>query len=339
MKSVNIKDIAKAAGVGVSTVSRVLNDQPDVKESTKKRVLEVIEALNYVPNNSARNLKRNKSNHIGVFIVGEYTDFFSKVIKTIEGNVSKEKYSLVLHFHKTHDKTLETAVEFALEKRLVGLIVLGGSLTSSDEGYIKQLDIPVVFGSTVIADEIDESLYSSVTINNFEATYDGVSKLIKAGHRKIGLISSDDGKDNVAEKRYQAFAKVLSDHGISLNESLITYGDYSIESGYNAMKELLDKDITAVFAVSDLMAIGASKAVFDAGLNVPKDCSLLGFDGLEIAKYMHPSLATIEQPYYEMGESVAKVMMDQISEDSEKIHKILETAFFKGQTIKNLNEV
>ena len=138
MKSVNIKDIAKAAGVGVSTVSRVLNDQPDVKASTKERVLKVIEALNYVPNNSARNLKRIKTNHIGIFIVGEYSNFFSKIVEAIESEISSEKYALVLHFHKENGRILENAVEFALEKRLVGLIILGGSMLATDAGYLEQ---------------------------------------------------------------------------------------------------------------------------------------------------------------------------------------------------------
>ena len=339
MKTINIKDIAKAAGVGVSTVSRVLNDQPDVKASTKEKVLKVIEELNYVPNNSARNLKRHKSNHIGVFIVGEYSDFFSKVVEAIEEKVSKEKYSLILHFHKENAKTLETAVEFALEKRLVGLIILGGSLRSNDEGYLNQLEIPIVLGSTVLNEDIDKSLYNSVTINNFEATYDGVSKLIEAGHKQIALITTNDGKHNVAEKRHQAFRKVLLDHNIEIKDTLIAFGDYSIQSGYDAMKSLLKEEFTSVFAVSDLMAIGASKAIFEAGLSVPNDISVLGFDGLEIAKFMHPSLSTIEQPYNDMGATIGVVILEQLIDNDESIHKILETSFFKGQTIKTINEV
>ncbi len=339
MKTINIKDIAKAAGVGVSTVSRVLNDQPDVKASTKEKVLKVIAELNYVPNNSARNLKRHKTNHIGIFVIGEYSTFFSKVIQTIEKEVSSQKYSIVLHFHKENVKTLEAAVEFALEKRLVGLIFLGGGLLSSDEGYLKQLNIPVVFGSTVLNDDIDKTLYNSVTINNFEAAYHGMMHLIKSGHRKIGLITTNDGKDNVAEKRYQAYLKALEDAKLSHHAEYVTIGDYSIESGYHAMEMLLNTDVTAVFAIADLMAIGAMKAAHNKGLMVPNDISLLGFDGLEVSKYMNPSLTTIEQPTDSMGKNIGSVILKQLNDEEETQHIVLDTSFYKGQTVKDMKEV
>jgi len=334
MKSVNIKDIAKAAGVGVSTVSRVLNNQPDVKASTKEKVLKVIEELNYVPNNSARNLKRNKTNHIGIFIIGEYSNFFSKIVEAFEKKISGEKNALVLHFHKENLKTVESAVEFALEKRLAGLIILGGSLLPEDEGYLKQLDIPVVLGSTVIHEACDRTLYSSVTIDNFLSSYEGVKQLISSGHKCIGLISSDDGKDNVADRRRLAYEKALKEHNLVFSNKLVAMGDYSMQSGYEAMKTILDTDATAVFAISDLMAIGAMKAVFDAGKSVPEDVSVLGFDGLEISKFMHPSLSTIEQPYYEMGSSLASIVLSQLEDNTVKKHIVLETTFYRGQSIK-----
>jgi LacI family transcriptional regulator len=315
-----------------------LNDQPDVKATTKEKVLKVIEDLNYVPNNSARNLKRHKTNHIGIFVIGEYSTFFSKVIQTIEKEVSKLNYSIVLHFHKNNIKTLESAVQFALEKRLVGLIFLGGGLLANDEGYINQLDIPIVFGSTVLNDEIDQSLYNSVTINNFESAFEGMLHLIKAGHKKIGLITTNDGKDNVAEKRYQAYLEVLKQHDITYDKSLVAIGDYSIESGYNAMQSLLNKDVTAIFAIADLMAIGAIKAISDSGQSVPKDISVLGFDGLEVSKYMTPSLTTIEQPTKEMGEVIGEVILNQLNGHDQSEHIILETSFYNGQTIKELEE-
>lgn len=339
MKSINIKDIAKAAGVGVSTVSRVLNDQPDVKASTKEKVLKVIEELNYVPNNSARNLKRTKTNHIGIFIVGEYSNFFSKIVEAIESEISNEKYALVLHFHKENGRILENAVEFALEKRLVGLIILGGSMLSTDAGYLDQLDIPVVLGSTVLNQDIPKDKYNSVTIDNYSATYAGLEKLIDSGHKKIGMISTDDGKDNVADKRFQAYTKILKDHALIFEDTLVVMGDYSIQSGYEAMEKLLDKDITAVFAISDLMAIGAMKRIIESGKSVPKDISVLGFDGLEISKYMNPSLSTIEQPYKQMGMNIAEVLIEQLTSEESSKHIILETSFYEGQTIKNINEV
>lgn len=334
MKSVNIKDIAKAAGVGVSTVSRVLNNQPDVKSSTKEKVLKVIEELNYVPNNSARNLKRNKTNNIGIFIVGEYSNFFSRIVEAIDRRLSAKSYTLVLHFHKGDREILSTAIQFSLEKKLIGMIVLGGTLLNTDIGYLKQLDIPVVFGSTVLSTNVDRHLYSSVTINNFESTVVGIQALIDHGHKNIGIIAVNEAPNNVGNKRHDAYQHVLNRNHIPYNNQLVAIGDYSIKSGYEAMKTLLTKGVTAIFAVSDLMAIGACKAILESGLSIPQDISVLGFDGLEIGRYMHPSLSTIEQPYKQMGDRVAEIIVASIEEKAAAIHEVLETTFYKGQTIK-----
>lgn len=336
MKSVNIKDIAKAAGVGVSTVSRVLNDQPDVKAETKEKVLKIIEELNYIPNNSARNLKRIKTNHVGIFVIGDFTTFFSEVIETLEKTLSQEKYSVMLHFHQGHEGTLEAAVQFALEKKLVGLVFLGGHLKAEDEGYLNQLNIPVIFASTVIDDTVDDQLYSSVTIDNFKSAYDGITTLINKGHRKIGMISAGYGDDSVAEARFEAYQKVLNDAGIDYNADWVTGGNYSMASGYKAMQELLKQDLTAVFVIADMMAIGAMKAITDGGLKIPEDISVLGFDGLEVGKFLTPSLTSIEQPTRYMGEQTGKMLLKMLKHDTEQEHVILETRFVEGQSTKTL---
>ncbi len=335
----NIKDIAKAAGVGVSTVSRVLNDQPDVKASTKEKVLKVIEALNYVPNSSARNLKRIKSNHIGVYVIGEYSSFFSTVIETIEKEISKHGYSIILHFNHNQEKHLESAVQFTLEKRLVGLIYLGGEVSKLDEGYLKQFTIPFVFASTMIDRDIDHSLYNSVNINNMDASYKAVAHLLNLKHRDIALISAGDDHKSVSKARHDAYIKALDERSITYKTDYIAWGNYSMQSGYDAMKTLLDKKlpITAVFAVADLMAIGALKAICDQGLKVPEDISIIGFDGLEITKFIHPTLATIQQPAKEMGHKIIEVLVKALEDKSSVVeHIVLETQLIEGHSCKCL---
>lgn len=335
MRSINIKDIAKAAGVGVSTVSRVLNNQPDVKASTKEKVLKVIEELNYIPNNSARNLKRIKTNHVGVFVIGEYSTFFAEVIESLEKEISSNGYSMVLHFHHSHEKMLETAVQFSLEKKLVGLIFLGGTLLKKDEGFLQQLNIPIVFGSTVIEDDIDDELYNSVTIDNYKAANQGMEHLLNYGHTKVGLISAGYGGDSVAEKRHAAYEDSLNRHNIGYNNDYVVGGNYSMQSGYDAMNNLLEHtDVTSVFVIADLMAIGAIKAIFDRGLSVPDDVSVVGFDGLEITKFLTPSLTTVEQPSKLMGEKIGQLVLTHVKEDEtlETDHIILDTKFIIGQS-------
>lgn len=336
MKSVNIKDIAKAAGVGVSTVSRVLNDQPDVKAETKAKVLKVIEELNYVPNNSARNLKRNRTNHIGIFVIGDFTTFFSEVIETLEKTLSAEDYSVMLHFHQGHGTTLESAVQFALEKKLVGLVFLGGHLRKEEEGYLKQLNIPVVFASTVIDADVDDKLFSSVTIDNYKSAFDGVSWLLAGNHLKVGMISAGFGDDSVAETRFKAYQDALRSFHIPYDASLVSGGNYSMRSGYEAMQQLIKENVTAVFVIADMMAIGAMKAITDAGLKVPEDISVLGFDGLEIGRFLTPSLTSIEQPTKYMGEQTGSMLLAILRDDKNAKHLVLETRFVEGQSTKKL---
>lgn len=336
MRNTNIKDIAKVAGVGVSTVSRVLNDQPDVKAETKERILKVMAELNYIPNNSARNLKRIKSNHIGIFAIGAFSSFFSEVIEGIEKIVAEEDYSLLLHFHQGHENVLSAAVQFAIEKKLVGLIFLGGALSSQDEGLLKQLRIPVIFASTVISDDVPRDLYNSITIDNYAAAYEGVKHLILCGHKKIGMISAGYGEDQVAEARYRAFKQALKDYEVTYVKDYISGGDYSMSSGYKAMESLLKTDISAVFIIADAMAIGAMKAINDAHKNVPDHISVLGFDGLEVAKYMNPSLTTVEQPTKHLGQQTGKMMIALLHKEDVKQHIVLETKLTQGQSIKEI---
>lgn len=332
MKSLNIKDIAKAAGVGVSTVSRALNDQPDVKAETKERILKVMASLNYVPNNSARNLKRTKTNHIGIFVIGDYTTFFSEVIESIEKILSVNKYSVMLHFHQGQEKTLEAAVQFAVEKKLVALVFLGGHLKQEDEGYLKQLNIPIVFTSTVIDLQVDTKIYSSVTINNYKAAYEGMTYLIQQGHEKIGLITADFENDSVAEARFNAYKQALEDGGIAYNKAYVALGNFTMNSGYDAMEDLLSHKLSAVFVIADVMAIGAMKALTDSGLNIPNDISVMGFDGLEIGKYLTPSLTSIEQPTRYMGEQAGKMLLELIGLDHETRHVIIETKLLERES-------
>ncbi|OQY38488.1 MAG: LacI family transcriptional regulator, partial [Spirochaetaceae bacterium 4572_7] len=144
MKNTNIKDIAKAAGVAVSTVSRVLNNHPDVKRETKENILRIIDELNYVPNNSARNLKRASSKNIGIFVRGEYNPFFAEIVESIEKEISANGYSAIVHFHHNEINAIESAAQFVLEKKLIGLIYLGGILTKDKERFIEGLNTPMV---------------------------------------------------------------------------------------------------------------------------------------------------------------------------------------------------
>lgn len=338
IQSVNIKDVAKEAGVAVSTVSRVINNHTDVKDKTKEHVLNIIKKLNYIPNNSARNLKRITTNSIGIFVLGKYNPFFGKITESLESEISKNGYSTIVHFHQDENSAMEAAVQFVLEKKLVGLLHLGGFVTKENEGFLEGLNSPVVYISAIFEIGINRKLFSSVSINEVQAVNDVMDYLIASGHRKIGMIIPEKEGLCTSPERFEAYVDFLNNQQIGFDNEYIESGDYSIESGYNSMKKLLNKNsgITAVFAVNDLMAIGAIKAVFDSGLVVPDDISIVGFDGLDYGKFYNPSLTTIKQPDIEFGKISCSLLFDLIKNSEEMKHIVLDTEFLERDSSRTL---
>lgn len=336
MRNLNIKDIAKLAGVGVSTVSRVINEHPDVKEDTRQRVMEVIETYNYIPNNSARNLKRLDSNHVGILVKGMFNPFFAQMVETIEKKLTSEEYTSVLHYNREEFKDIDAAHEFIMEKKLKGLICLGGDFDEMTEADIRRLRVPIVLASTDIPEHLDKKLFSSVLIDNEHAAFSAVVALCELGHKKIGIITSGDG-DPIAKKRTEGYLRALSTFHIEKMEHYFELGDYSFEKGYEAMNRLLDKapDLTAVFAISDIMAIGASKAILERGKRIPEDISLVGFDDIEYAMYFNPPLSTVHQPVLAMAERTANIMIDILDEERPHDHVVYETNVILRQSTKS----
>ncbi|WP_123054455.1 LacI family DNA-binding transcriptional regulator [Clostridium sp. JN-1] len=338
MANLTIKDISKMAGVGVSTVSRVLNNHPDVKEETREKVLRVIDKVNYVPNNSARNLKRNTSNNIGVLIKGIHNPFFSEMTKFIEEKIAEKEYSMILHYNNTNPNDFEIAVEFIKEKRLKGLICLGGYFNNLTKNQLKDLDTPIVFTSIDSIKNVDNSLFSSVTIENKKAAFDAVNYICSLGHRNIGVITSCEKNTSVGRLRLEGYKEALIQNNIEYNKEFSEKGEYTFEAGFNAANKLLDKNlnITAIFASSDIMAIGASKAILKRGLRIPEDISIVGFDGIEYAKYFHPSITTIRQPVEDMGEKSADILFDIINGKSGHKHVVINTELIKRDSCRRL---
>ncbi|WP_432405132.1 LacI family DNA-binding transcriptional regulator [Wukongibacter sp. M2B1] len=338
MKNLNIKDIAKIAGVGVSTVSRVINNHPDVKDKTRDKVLKIIEEYNYIPNNSARNLKRTDSKNIGVLVKGIFNPFFAKLIQFIEEKIDEEGYSMILHYNDDNANDIEAAVELIKEKKLKGLICLGGDFTSLDESQLVDLDTPIVLSSTDIIEDANRTFFSSVIIENEKAAFDAVEYLCRLGHKKIGIIATGQEDRCVGRLRFEGYKRALLKYGIEYDEGYFEIGEYTFESGFKAMNKLLDKDIdlTAVFITSDIMAIGASKAILSRGLRIPDDISIVGFDGIEYAEYFHPSISTIKQPDEGLGKKSADILFDLIKGKKNHEHIILKTELLERESCKKL---
>lgn len=318
MEQITIKDIARMCGCGVSTVSRALNNHPDINEETRNKILAVVKETNYVPNNSARNLKLTDSKTIAILIKGISNPFFMKMIKIMEREIQKQKYSLIIQHVENNQDEVDVAIELEKEKRLKGIIFLGGYFTHTKE-KLDAISVPFVL-STVNMTEQYSGYYSSVAVDDVKESYKIVDYLCKLGHKRILLISAGEGDESIGKLRYDGYIQALNDNGIEVDESLIVPMDfssvdpYSMDSGYLAMQVALSKgiDFSAAFAVSDAVAIGACRALIDAGKRIPEDVSVAGFDGIDNAKYYSPSITTIMQPFEDMAKASIKMLFKYI---------------------------
>lgn len=318
MESITIKDVARLCGVGVSTVSRAINNHPDINEETRTRIMEVIRQHNYIPNNSARNLKRTESKAIAVLIKGITNPFFSSMIKIFEQEIPKKKYSFFLHRVDENEDEVDVAVELAKEKKLMGIIFLGGFFSHSRE-KLEQLTVPFVLSTIAMTGEMTSQAYSSVSVDDREESRRIVDYLCSLGHRKIAILASSEDDSSIGRLRLEGYEKALRSRGIEPDPELYFYSSpqiegYTMQNGYAVMKRALETncDFTAVYAVSDSIAIGACKAIFESGRKIPEDYSVAGFDGLDMAHFYQPAITTLRQPVEEMAYATVRILFDLI---------------------------
>ena len=334
----NIRDIAKKAGVGVSTVSRVLNKHPDVKKETRDKILEVIKESNYVPNNSARILKSNNMRHIGVLVKGVFNPFFSEMLKVIETHINQIGYTMILHHYDPNDlysNEGDVLISFIKEKRLQGVICLGGNFEGIKEESFEDLNVPIVLTSIDSHIHINPNLFSSVGIDNEKAAYEATRYLTEKGHKHIALVLGDEFDAGVSNRRAIGYMKALEISHIPVNKDYIIMGGYDFEPAYNNTKQFLTqhKEITAIFAISDIMAIGVGKAIVDLGYQIGKEISLLGFDGLDIGKYYNPALTTIKQPQRQMADDSINLLLKLIEKKCINQRNVLETKLIERMSV------
>ena len=316
MAGMTIKDIAKKCHVGVSTVSRAMNNHPDINPETKEKILKAIEEANYVPNNSARNLKRNDAKAIAVLVKGIGNTFFSELVGILERECEKKGYSCILQYVDEQEDEWDVAIRVGKEKRLRGLVFLGGSFSQSQE-KISQMEIPCVL-STICTVGMPGASLASVSVDDFKESYKMTEYLIGLGHKKIAFITAPKNDVSIGKLRLMGYRTALEQYQIPYREELVCYMDekrdtYSYQSGYRLMQELLKREtFTAVYATADTLAIGACRALKEAGKSDPEECSVAGFVGMDAGSYYIPSLTTIRQPVEEIGKATAGLLFDLI---------------------------
>lgn len=329
MAEITIRDIAKKCGVGVSTVSRAINNHPDINPETKKMIMDVIAETGFIPNNSARNLKRTDAKCIAVLVKGITNPFFSNMIRIIEEETQRSRYALVLRHVEPHEDEVDVALELKKEKRLRGIVFLGGRFAHSRE-KISKLNVPFIFStiSVSVSGSLGKLDFSSIAVDDMMESRKMTEYLLGLGHREIAIIA-ERPEEPIGRLRVDGYRQAFAERNLEVPEELICYVQdnieyYSMENGYITTKKLLEsgRKITAIFATADSLAIGACRAVLEAGKRIPEDISVAGFDGIEMGEYYNPKLTTMKQPVEKMAKDSIRLLLDVIAKRQEPQHQI-----------------
>ncbi|MDQ0255000.1 LacI family transcriptional regulator [Evansella vedderi] len=297
--NITIYDVAREAGVSMATVSRVVNGNPNVKPTTRKRVLEAIERLGYRPNAVARGLASKRTTTVGVIIPDISSIFFAELARGIEDIATMYKYNIILcNSDQNKDKEIHL-INTLLEKQVDGIVFMGGEITNEHVETFKKSPVPIVLSATI--DPKKE--FPSVNIDYEQAAYDAIKSFIDRGHKKIAMLSGTLEDPINGYLKFAGYKRALEDGNLPLNEDYIVIGDYTYDSGLEAMETLLsleDKP-TAIFASTDEMALGVIHGAQDAGYDVPSDFEVIGFDNTRLSTMVRPTLTTVVQPMYDLG--------------------------------------
>ncbi|OWZ83028.1 LacI family DNA-binding transcriptional regulator [Natranaerobius trueperi] len=311
-----IKDIASRVGVSITAVSQVLNNKEvGIKKETKEKILETARELDYKPNYLARGLITKRTKTIGLIIPDITNPFFPQIVRAIEDTANKMGYNMILCNTDDNLDKEQLYLDILKEKCVDGII-----FTSSTESTLKHEDLLSKIKSPLVL--LDRGITGDIRIpkvytHGYNGLLLGVNYLVEKDHKKIGFISGPE-TSVTAKERLKGYRSSVEENGLETKSEWIYYGDYKVETGEKAVKELLNRDpeITAIISANDLMAVGAMREIKNHGLRVPEDISVIGFDNIQISRFVDPALTTIAQPSYRMGELATELLINQI-EDKE----------------------
>ncbi|WP_242847959.1 LacI family DNA-binding transcriptional regulator [Inediibacterium massiliense] len=308
--SITIKDVAKKAGVSISTVSRVINGSKPVSSEIRQKVLQVIEETGYRPNPVARSLVMKKSQLIGVVVPDISNFFIGEILNGIEEVGKMYGYDMILCNTYADVEQEKRYLNFLKSKQVEGIIFMTWKFQNIVDD-LEHIDIPMV----TINRNTRELEIPSVSIDNFEAAYEMTKYLIENGHKRIALIRNTLDQDAFGYDQYRGYKKALEEYNLPLEEDLIQYGNLKLDHSYEIVKEFIEKGNlpSAIFATSDVMAVGAINCLFDHGYKVPDDISVVGFNDIKLASIYRPKLTTIHQPIYDIGAVAMRMIVKQIN--------------------------
>ena len=332
-----IKDLAAKTGYAVGTVSRALNDHPNVSDKARRAILKAAQESGFELNVNAKQLKQQHSNTILVVTKGTANELFGEMLEAIQKLLAHTRYDLSVDYMDEDANEVIRAVQLCREKKPRGLLFLGGNKANFVRDFGK-IDIPAVLVTNDASDLPFPNL-SSVCTDDLEAARCAMETLIGLGHRRIAVIGGDRQVSDTSRLRYEGCVQAFARHGIAFDPVRDYRGvRFSCQDGYRATKALLasGREFTAIFAVADVMAIGTIRALWESGKRVPEDVSVMGVDGLPMGAYLVPQLATISQSVREMAMRGVEILLDAIETGAPAAHETVPFGVRERESIRKI---
>ena len=320
MFHVTLKDIGKEVGVSATTVSRALNNKPDISYQVKQKIKEVAQRLGYSPNALARSLKAKKTSSIGVLIADIADPFFAPIVKGIENTARQMGYSIILCDTGGEYEQEKLALQVMLEKRVDGLLITPSQTEYGDILELKRKKIPFVLVGRHF--DLVESDY--VITDDIKGAFSATDYLIKKDHKKILFINGPTYISS-AKERLVGYKRALQEHAILFDKSLVKEGALKMEDGYRITKEILSSGtkFTAVFAYCDFVTLGVMQALEETELKVPEDIAIVGYDDVAFAPFLQVPLTTVRIPKYELGKEAMKLLRKKIEGKIQELQSVI----------------
>ena len=329
-----IKDLAATTGYAVGTVSRALNNHPNVSEKARRAILQAARESGFELNQNAKQLKQLHSTTILVIVKGTGNELFGEMLETIQTQLASTRYQLSVDYIDEVNNEVLRAVQLCREKKPLGVMFLGGTIQNFTADFDK-IDVPSVV-VTNDASMLHFDNLSSISTDDREAGRQAVQTLIDLGHRKIAIIGGDREVSDTSRLRFEGGLQAFADNGIPFDSAWDCKNvRFSYQAGYKATQDLLAQGVkfTAVFAVADVVAIGVIRALRENGLRVPEDVSVIGMDGLPLGNYLVPQLSTIRQSAQEMAVRGVKILLGVIEDGSPACHETVPFGVLKRESV------
>ncbi|MDO5707434.1 MAG: LacI family DNA-binding transcriptional regulator [Andreesenia angusta] len=307
-----IKDVAKKAGVSISTVSRVVNDSKPVSEEVRKKVEKAIEELGYKPNEVARSLVTKKSSLIGVIVTDLGNSYVAEMLRGIEEIGRMYDYDILLSSTFGEMQEEVKSLQVLRSKQVEGIILISDNLNEELDQNIDKINMPFIYLNRYYYNE----KYPSVIIDNEGAAYEMTNYLINSGHQDIIYVVKSREENSIEKKKLDGYKKAIEENGL---EKMILYAeDIGYEQGYNVGRDIIESKATAVFCSYDEIAIGVLGYLYDKGVKVPEEISITGFGDINTSSILRPTLTTIKVPYYDIGAVAVRRIIKELKGDKLK---------------------